>query len=81
MSLEKRTVTHRSPTKSRKQRRRWASTMIREIGRILVSLLLLVLVGFLYWMGFGSVEAALKLGMTNLASVILGAELTYWLKP
>lgn len=55
--------------------------IVREIGRILISLLLLGLVGFLYWMGFQSVEAALKLGMTNLASVILGAELTYWLKP
>jgi len=57
------------------------SDITKEIGRILISLFLLALVGFLYWMGFRSAEVALKLGMTNLASVIVGAEITYWLKP
>ncbi len=55
--------------------------MIREIGRIVISLVLLGIVGLLYWLGFNSAEVALKLGATNLASVIIGAEITYWLKP
>lgn len=55
--------------------------MIREIGRILISLLFLILVGFLYKEGLAAPEEAVKLGMSNIASVIVGAELTYWLKP
>ena len=55
--------------------------MIREIGRIVVSLVLIGLAGFLYWLGFGSAEVALKLGATNIASVILTAITLYWLKP
>ena len=55
--------------------------MVQEIGRILVSLSLLVLAGLLYWMGVGSPEKVAALGMTNVASAIVGATLTYWLKP
>jgi len=55
--------------------------MVNEIGRIIISLVLLGLAGLLYWLGFRSVEAALQLGATNAASVIIGGEITYWLKP
>lgn len=55
--------------------------MIREIGRIVVSVILLGIVAFLYCLGFTATETALQLGVTNLASVIVGAEITYWFKP
>ena len=55
--------------------------MIDEICRLVVSLLLIVLVGFLYWCGFHSADAEFKLGATNVASVILTANVTYWLRP
>lgn len=55
--------------------------IVREIGRILVSLLLVVLAGFLYWLGFGSADIALKLGATNVATMILTGVIAYWLKP
>lgn len=54
---------------------------INEIGKIIVSIVLLGLVGFLYSLGFSAAEVALKLGATNTASLIIGAELVYWLKP
>lgn len=55
--------------------------MIQEIGRILVSLSLLVLAGLLYWLGFSGPEKAAAMGMTNVGSAIVGATITYWLKP
>lgn len=55
--------------------------MIREIGRIIVSLFLLAVGAFLYWLGFGSVDIALKLGATNAATAIFTANIAYWLKP
>lgn len=55
--------------------------MVREIGRILVSALLLALCGFLYWVGIKAPEVATTLEMTNVASAIVGGLLTYWLKP
>lgn len=55
--------------------------MVREIGRILVSLGLLGVIGFLYHNGFASPETAEQLGCTNVASVMIGALTTYWLKP
>jgi len=64
---------------ARKKRRR--SKMIQEVGRLVVSICLLVLVAFLYGHGFSSPDVAEKLGCTNLASVTVGAITTYWLKP
>ena len=55
--------------------------MLTEISRILVSLVLLGMAIFLYCCGLQSPETAMQLGMTNTASVIIGANLTYWLKP
>lgn len=55
--------------------------MTTEICRLLFSFCVLGLCGFLYWCGFQSPETATELGMTNMASVIVGANLTYWLKP
>jgi len=55
--------------------------MLQEILRVLVSLVLIVLAGFLYWCGFHSIDADFKLGATNIASVILTANVTYWLRP
>ena len=62
-------------------RERGKSPMLQEVGRILVSLGLLALIGFLYRNGFGAPEAAEKLGCTNVASLMVGALTTYWLKP
>ena len=62
-------------------RERGKSSMLQEVGRILVSLGLLALIGFLYCNGFGAPEAAEKLGCTNVASLMVGALTTYWLKP
>jgi len=55
--------------------------MTQEIGRILVSLALLAIGAFLYWLGFGSADVALKLGATNLATAIITGNMAYWLKP
>ena len=63
------------------RRERGKSSMLQELGRILVSLGLLALIGFLYHNGFASPEAAEKMGCTNVASVMIGALTTYWLKP
>ena len=54
---------------------------IREIGRILISLVLLGLTVVLYYWGFSAPDVALKVGMTNTASVILGALIAYWFPP
>lgn len=55
--------------------------MLDAICRLVVSVLLIVLAGFLYWSGFHSADEAVKLGATNVASVILTANVTYWLRP
>lgn len=55
--------------------------MIREIGRILVSLALLALAGFLLFLGVGAPEAAQALGFGTIGGLIIGSTLTYWLKP
>ena len=55
--------------------------MLQEIARILVSLVLIVLAGFLYWCGFHSTDPDFKLGASNIATAIIFANLTYWLRP
>ena len=55
--------------------------MIREIGRIIISLCLLALAGFLLFLGIGAPEAAQALGFGTIAGLIIGTTLTYWLKP
>jgi hypothetical protein len=55
--------------------------MLQEIARVLVSLVLLVLAGFLYWCGFHSADVDFKLGASNIATAIIFANLTYWLRP
>ena len=55
--------------------------MLDAICRLVVSVLLIVLAGFLYWCGFHSMDAEFKLGATNVASVILTANVSYWLRP
>jgi hypothetical protein len=62
-------------------RKRGKDSMLQEISRLLISLCLLGFMGFLYFHGFSSPDAAEKLGCTNLASVTIGAVTTYWLKP
>ncbi len=54
--------------------------MLAEISRILISVALLGIAVFLYCCGVNNPETAGQLGMTNTASVIIGANLTYWLK-
>jgi hypothetical protein len=54
--------------------------MLTEVSRILVSLTFLGMAVFLYACGLHSPEAAMQLGMSNTASVIVGANITYWLK-
>lgn len=55
--------------------------MLTEICRLVVSVLLIVVAGFLYWCGFDAADEAVKIGATNIASVILTATVTYWLRP
>ncbi len=55
--------------------------MIREIGRILVSLAMLALAGFLLFLGLQAPEAAQALGFGTIGGLIVGSILTYWLKP
>jgi hypothetical protein len=55
--------------------------MIREIGRILISLCLLLLAGLLFYWGVNFPEPAQALGAGALGGTIIGALLTYWLKP
>jgi len=52
----------------------------QEIGRILVSLVLLIIAGFLFYFGFKFPEPAQALGAGAMAGTIIGAEITYWLK-
>ena len=55
--------------------------IVREIGRILISLCLLGLAAFLFYFGFNMPEPAQALGVGSIAGAIIGALLTYWLKP
>lgn len=55
--------------------------MASEIGRILVSLILLALAGFLFYLGFTMPEPAGALGVGAIGGTIIGAEIAYWLKP
>lgn len=55
--------------------------MLDAICRLVVSVLLIVLAGFLYWCGFHSTDAEFKLGASNLATAILVANIGYWLRP
>jgi len=55
--------------------------MIREIGRLIISLCLLALAGGLFYLGFKFPEPAQALGAGALGGTIIGAILTYWLKP
>ena len=54
--------------------------MIREIGRILVSLALVALACFLFCWGFQSPQTATALSTGSIAGAIVGSLLTYWLK-
>lgn len=55
--------------------------MVREIGRIIISLCLLALAGFLFYLGFKLPEPAQALGIGAVAGGIVSALLVYWLKP
>lgn len=55
--------------------------IIREIGRVLVSLCLVGLVAFLFHLAFQSPTVAEAVGISGLAGVILGGLVGYWLKP
>lgn len=55
--------------------------IVKEIGRILVSLGLLGLAAFLFYCGVNFPEPAQALGAGAVGGTIIGAILTYWLKP
>ncbi len=55
--------------------------MTREIGRIVISVLLLGFAGFLFYFAFTIPEPAAAAGAGTLGGTIVGAEITYWLKP
>jgi hypothetical protein len=55
--------------------------MLDAICRLLVSFVLLVLAGFLYWCGFHSIDTDFKLGASNIATAIIVANIGYWLRP
>lgn len=55
--------------------------MTTEIGRIIISLCLLGLAGFLFSWGITAPEAAQAVGCSGIGGAIIGALLTYWLKP
>jgi hypothetical protein len=55
--------------------------IVKEIGRILVSVILLALAGFLFYCGVNFPEPAQALGAVAVGGTIIGAILTYWLKP
>jgi uncharacterized membrane protein len=55
---------------------------IKEISRVIITALLLGLVAFLYWCAFNKpTEQTLSLSLTNVASLIVGGVLTFWLRP
>jgi hypothetical protein len=53
----------------------------QEIGRILISLMLLVMAGFLFWCSMRTSDIGTAKGMGDTAGVIIGGNLTYWLAP
>ena len=53
----------------------------RQVGRLIISLVLIGLIVLLYYWSFIAPDVALKVGMTNTATVILMALLHYWLAP
>lgn len=55
--------------------------MIDAICRLLVSLLLIVVAGFLYWCAFHTTDVDVKVGASNIATAIFMGNLTYWLRP
>lgn len=55
--------------------------LIQEVGRIIVSACLLVLVFFLFYWGIQAPEPAQALGFGGIGGTIVGAVLTYWFKP
>lgn len=55
--------------------------LTREIGRIVIAALLLVFAGFLFYFAFTMPEPAAAAGAGTLGGTIVGAQLTYWLKP
>jgi hypothetical protein len=55
--------------------------MIDEICRLVISVLLVVVAGFLYWCAFHYTEVDTKIAASNIATAIFMANLTYWLRP
>jgi len=55
--------------------------IVREIGRILISLCLIGLATCLLYLGFNMPDPAQGLGISSIAGAIIGSLLTYWLKP
>ena len=55
--------------------------MVKELGRILISLALLALAAFLLYWGLNSPEPAQALGVGSIAGTIIGGIVMYWLKP
>ena len=55
--------------------------MIEELGRILISVLLLGFAGYLFFAGFKAPEVSTALGAGAMAGTIIGAIVMYWLKP
>tara|TARA_Y100000310_G_scaffold338319_2_gene427633 strand:+ start:856 stop:1026 length:171 start_codon:yes stop_codon:yes gene_type:complete len=54
--------------------------LVREIGRILITLVLLAIAGSLLFAGLKFPEPTQALGTGALAGTVLGAVITYWLK-
>lgn len=55
--------------------------MIKEVGRIIISLCLLGAAVFLLYFGLQSPEPAQALGIGVISGGVLGSLTTYWLKP
>ena len=55
--------------------------MIKELGRLLVSLSLIAIAGGLYWCAWGDPDVGIKLGFSNTATGMITAISMYWLKP
>jgi divalent metal cation (Fe/Co/Zn/Cd) transporter len=55
--------------------------MLEAISRLVVSVLLIVVAGFLYWCAFHYTEVDTKIAASNIATAIFMGNLTYWLRP
>ncbi len=55
--------------------------LVREIGRILISLAFLALAFFLFRWGIEAPEPAQAMGFGSVGGTIIGSLGTYWLKP